>query len=124
MELVLQDGWFENREVFMIHENKDSSELTQRAAPLLRAIAVEIQERTRTIRDLETRLHAFDATRQAHRSEVGRIEASLAVQRRELRQAEKELRHMGWTVDDALLVPLVQSGRSDDSDLALDLLET
>ena len=108
----------------MIHENKNPVQAIERVAPLLRAIAVEIKERTRCVRDLETRLQAFEKTRHVHLDEVGRIEADLSVHRREIRQAEKELQRLGWTVEDELPVRFVHRGRNGDADVSFELLET
>lgn len=108
----------------MIHENKKIVEATERVAPLLRSIAVEIKERTRSVRDLETRLQAFETTRHVHLDEVARIEADLSVHRRELRQAEKELHRLGWTVEDELPVRFVHRGRNGDADVSFELIET
>lgn len=108
----------------MIHENENAVCATERLAPLLSSIATEIKERDRAIRDLETRLDAFDSTRRAHRDEVGRIEATLSTHRRELRLAEKELTRLGWTVEDVVPVRLLHRGASGASDVSFQLFET
>ena len=108
----------------MIHESKKTVQATERLAPLLRSIAIEIKERTRAARDLELRLQSFETTRHAHRDEVGRIEAALSCHRRELRLAEKELARLGWTLEDALPVCLLHRGPKGDPDVSFQLLET
>lgn len=105
-------------------ENKPTIQAIERAAPLLRSIAIEIRERARAARDLETRLEAFGSTRRAHRDEVACIEASLSMHRRELRYAEKELVRLGWTVEVALPVRLSHHDPSGEGDVSFDLLET
>lgn len=67
--------------------------------PLLRTIQGEISDRLNEVATLEARLAAFLPTRHVHEREIGRIEAELATQRRELRHISKELSRLGVAFD-------------------------
>jgi hypothetical protein len=67
--------------------------------PLVKSIVRELQERRRSVRNLERRLEAFASTRSVHDGDIRNLQAELAIHRRELRRCEKELAGLGCTLD-------------------------
>ena len=72
--------------------------LAVRLSPLLRSIAREMQERTRALNLLEHRMEMLAADPYPDRDETNNLVAEIATHKRELRQAEKELRNLGCSV--------------------------
>jgi len=108
----------------MSHPTPEDPRASDRVAPFLRSIAVEIEERTRAIRGLEARIDALARKRRSNLGEIGRIEAELSVQRRELRMATEELQRLGWTVAEALPACFLHWDGEGDADLAYQLVRT
>lgn len=69
-----------------------------RLVPLLRSIQQEIRERLERIRILSHRVSQLEASAPKS-AELALLVADLAVQRRELRCAQKELRALGCALD-------------------------
>lgn len=84
-----------------MHANKYTRERAERLVPILRSIAREIGERTRTIERLEGHLETSSSARAGSRPSTARrgLEASLAHERRELRLATQELGRFGCAMD-------------------------
>jgi hypothetical protein len=91
----------------MIQTQIQSSGMHTKVGPLIRSIAVELRERTREVRDLETKQRACEVDRGAHERELADITARLSVHRRELRMAQRELERLGWFVEEVLPLRLV-----------------
>ena len=72
-------------------------ERAERLLPLLRSITAEIRERSEAIDALEHELQELGGTRRERRGEV---EASLSIERRELRVARRELERLGCALDE------------------------
>jgi septal ring factor EnvC (AmiA/AmiB activator) len=70
-----------------------------RMQPLLRAVGLEIAERTKTIRELQERRSAFRGTSRIHAADIAAIEGELDSQRRELNRVQKELARLGVYFD-------------------------
>ncbi len=66
--------------------------------PLLRGIALEIQERTAAVQRIEAVIDARRPTRRPRAVNVDGLCARLAEHRRELRHAAMELNRLGWSV--------------------------
>lgn len=93
-------------------QTKDSTTLH---LPLLRSIARELTERTRSVNALQARLSAFESTRHIHQEDVAGLEAELMIERREIRHAHEELERLGYKVDHqdgGCLVLLDQDGKA------------
>ncbi len=73
-------------------------ELVQRLLPLLRSIGVEIAERMHEERVLQGRIAVYER-RGEYCAELFNLRAALAVHRRELRLARKELETLGCVLD-------------------------
>jgi hypothetical protein len=97
-----------NPEVPMIQTQVQSAQLQSDVSPLLRSIAVELRERTREVRDLETKQKVFESDGANHEKELADIVARLSIHRRELRMAQRELERLGWFVEDVLPLRLVR----------------
>ena len=69
-----------------------------RALPLLRCIAIEIQERTAAVQRIEAVIGARRPTRRPRAVNVQALGARLAEHRAELRSAATELRRLGWSI--------------------------
>jgi hypothetical protein len=78
----------------MMQTQIQTAEVKADVSPLLRSIAVELRERTRDVRELETRQLVLQAERGAHAKEWSDIEARLSIHRRELRTAMRELERL------------------------------
>ena len=84
----------------------------ERVMPLLRSIGRELQERNRAIESLEARLDFIQGSpraARAHTNELTALGAELSSQRRELRHISKEVRRLGFELEDGrpmrILVP-------------------
>lgn len=74
-------------------------ERAERLLPLLRSITAEIRERSEAIDALERELQELGGTRRA-RERRGELEASLSIERRELRVSRRELERLGCALDE------------------------
>jgi hypothetical protein len=85
-----------------MHAREYTPDRAEQLVPILRSIAREIDERTRTIERLEDTIDVpSTATRRSVRSiELRGREADLAHQRRELRLAKQELGRFGCAMDE------------------------
>jgi hypothetical protein len=92
----------------MIPTQFPSAELKSDVSPLLRSIAVELRERTSAVHELEERQSMLEPQAGAHEKELLNIIACLAVHRRELRGARKELERLGWIVEEIAPLRLVR----------------
>lgn len=88
-----------------------------RMGPLLRSIAREISERRKAVAALEFEIESFGSTKAAHAEEIAVLESDLANHRRELRRVEKELSHLGWTVDEGHPMRMIRKGRQGGADM-------
>jgi hypothetical protein len=90
-----------------MHRNAYDRQRAGRLVPLLRSISHEIRERSREIQGLELRLAELDAD--SAERDAGELQAQLAVHRRELRFAKKELDRLGCSIDESapfrILIP-------------------
>jgi len=68
------------------------------ALPLLRCIAIEIQERTAACQRIEAVIGARRPTRRPRAVNVQALAARLAEHRAELRSAATELKRLGWSI--------------------------
>jgi len=90
----------------------------RRTLPLVRSITREVRDRSRAIAVLEAQLESRGPEKHdGGRDEVARIEARLALARRELRQAEKELMRLGWIVERAEPMRLIYHSNEGAADL-------
>jgi hypothetical protein len=108
----------------MSNPTNEDVRATERVAPYLRSIALEIEERTQAIRGLEAQTDALARKRRSNLGEIGRLEAELSVQRRELRMATEELKRLGWTVAETLPACFLHCDAEGDADLAYQLVRT
>lgn len=92
----------------MIQTQIQTAQVQTDISPLLRSIAVELRERTREVRDLETKQKACEADTATHEREIADVTARLSVHRRELRMAQRELERLGWFVEEVLPLRLVR----------------
>ena len=76
--------------------NRDDAE---RMMPLLRSIGREIRERTKAIVALEEHVAALSTHSSVHALDRAVAEAQLALERRELRRCERELKELGCNLD-------------------------
>jgi hypothetical protein len=85
-----------------MHAREYTPDRAEQLVPMLRSIAREIDERTRSIERLESTLDTpAVATRGSqHSKELRGLEASLAHERRELRLAKRELSRFGCAMDE------------------------
>ena len=70
-----------------------------RKIPLLRAIAREVQERTRAIVDLELRVERIDDKTDSL-EELLSMQSELTTHRDELTRVESELTQLGWSLEE------------------------
>jgi hypothetical protein len=92
-----------------------------RSVPLARAIASELSERTQELARLERELSRAERgpMPEARRVALRRdLEARIAVQRRALRLAEKELARLRWHVESHAPLQLVHLGEDGRPDLS------
>lgn len=80
----------------MNHYDHDQA---SRLVPLLRSITREMSERTHAIEHLEARLRDTARTHGKDADETLAVQAELSTQKRELRQARKELERLGCALD-------------------------
>ena len=72
----------------------------ERLVPLLRSIAREVKERTEAIQFLEARVESFQKSPHIHAEDLRLTEATLAIERRELRHVHEELGRLGCELDE------------------------
>jgi hypothetical protein len=92
----------------MIQTQIQTAQVQSDVSPLLRSIAVELRERTREVRDLETKQKVLELESSKHENELADITARLSVHRRELRMAQRELERLGWFIEEVLPLRLVR----------------
>ena len=71
-----------------------------RLLPLLRSLAVELQERATSLRRLEWMRKAFATSERAHRAELDELCADIACNRYGLRRAQLEIEGLGCSLED------------------------
>ena len=72
----------------------------ERMVPLLRSIGREIRQRSRSVQRLEKRLGALERRTAEDPAETQGLVAEIAVERREIRLAKKELERLGCSLDE------------------------
>lgn len=72
----------------------------ERLLPLLRSIAQELRDRHRSIAELDARVRSLKASPKIHAEDLRLAEATLAIERRELRHAEEEVGRLGCRLDE------------------------
>jgi|SRR5689334_22492965 len=93
----------------MIQAQARSVDARSDVSPLLRSIALELRERTREVRDLETQQkQMFEQDGTCATREMVDVVARLSVHRRELRSARRELERLGWFVEEVAPLRLVR----------------
>ena len=83
-----------------MNTNAHSPKEIERLLPLLRSIAHEIRDRTAAISYLESRVQSLKPSSRIHAEDLRLAEASLAIERREIRHAQEELERLGCRLDE------------------------
>jgi hypothetical protein len=108
VEIQASGAAVSNPEVPMLQPQSRSAAVCVDKSPLLRSIAIELRERTRAVRELEAKQQTFTVEPVAHHKELADITACLAVHRREIRLAQKEIERLGWIVEELSPLQLVR----------------